>query len=710
MEKNATEPDEDMSEIADRLYAEVHYAFGNESNLAQDTAPIKQNPNENIRIVSAHSIVSKSSEDGNSKNSNRYWSSNTSTPLKRFKSKRRYETNYSNDPNTSTQKNDPIPKVPSGNKPKAFTPYKSLMSDISIVSSTPKNNNEISNTTDELNNSEQQNNYKNCGSSSKLKETSKLIRNGGKRKNPFANEKSANNDKRLNPFSKNVAKQDKMVDKKRKTERNRKKGEKSKSSNVVYEVDSDQNDDDVIILPTPPPPMITIDSSDDENTPKRKNKSFLEPKKVNGSSNNKLQGSRCSSPTNSIMSDDFIVQTDRGRSNAFSTYVREEDLIEVNQTVDSIVRATTSNAEVNNAADVNNFTTPQESDTPKKKKNKKSKNNEPKSYQVGENSFAAVDVYESESSDMPESVYVKGIMGKRKNVSSSSSDSTVEDFNVQKSKRLKKRKSSGSQKGSDFIASSNSSESSDSDNDNEERSDTLPYLFRGEALGKVRKSQNKKLKQIKRTLSCSENPSDNEFITKLTSIGHDDSDDEEDADESKENSNESIAARDIVQSVLQKRSTRLKTISETENPNSDPETSQTENNLWQKESLNESNQIDLKNVDDGIVSPPAEKTCDNRNNEVSVDNEDDEEDVVAIEPQISTIDLVDEEETTHFVANNDISVNSATSENVVLDAEHPEMGWNEEMDYFYNRSWGGENFNTRLIQSKMSSKYTYIFF
>lgn len=697
MENSSTEHDVDMSDISDRLYAEVHYSTGEaQANSAPAADSPIQNLNETgLRIVSAHSIVSRSGPDAASKNSNRYWSG-SGGQFSRPKPPRKHGEYRPSPAERQAQKSNPIPKVPSGNKPKAFTPYKSLMSDSGITTSASNGsyNNDVGATEPSVS----ENISGNDGNEQRpgLKETSKLIQSGGKRKNPFASAKQpASHEKRINPFSRmqkdSMAAHDKMAEKKKKADRARKKGAqtRSRTQNVVFDVYSEgDNDDDVIILPTPPPPMITIDSSDDEEGAKqRKKKPFAEPKKVKSG---KQQGSRCPSPTNSTMSDDFIVQTDRGRSNVFE-YVREEDLIEVNQTVDSIVRAAKSRPMKPLETDKTDFITPQKSQVVKKKKDK---SGEQKSYQVGENSFAAVDVYESESSDMPESVYVKGILGKRKNVSSSSSDSTVEDFNVQKSKRLKKRKSSGSQKSSDFVNTGSSSEASN--DENEGAGGPLPYLIRGEALGRVKKSSAKKLKKkIKRTLSCSENPSDNEFITKLTSIVHGESDDGEedgDADGSKENPAESIDARDIVQNVLQKRHNRLKTVSETERVSVDREASNACDNTVVAQPA--SNSIAAKPAANEIASTSAETPCGDK---------EDEEDVIAIEPQISVIDLVDEEPS-DTIADKVISEHSAKSKIATLEAENPEMGWNEEMSCFYNESWGDEHFSSRRLQKRMSCK------
>lgn len=698
-----------MSEIIDRLYAEVHYAIGDESVDANATKGEKsskttaENYNESNRIVSPYSVIH--SRGNLPRNSNRYWASNDDKQTTR--SRAHYNKKYTgayNSKNTKlvspanekSEKSNPNPIVPSGSKPKAFTPYKSLMTDTVVQ---PNNDTDNDATVHQSNN-------QNAETSSSLTQTSKLLKSKSasnekrdkrdKRKNPFSDKLiETSGEKRLNPFCKlkdphtRREAKEKMNEKKKRADQAREKSKQSKNptDHVVFEenvaelvdVHDGESDDDVIILPTPPVPMICIDSSEDENSNDSNAKGdphqFTQPqkskKKSKQSKNEQPQpsGSRCSSPTSSIQSnDDFIVQNDRNRSNA-SNCIREEDLIEVSQTVEHILQRSGNQAldapDPPHPTDAEIFARPNDSDVEnlaKQKKNKKKgKENAKKTYCVDEKSFAAIDVYESESSDMPETVYRKGLAMKRKKEKESpSSDSSVESVDLQKAKRLRKRKSSGSQKESDHV----SSQSSLSDDDDERNENDLPYLVRGEALGssKVRKSQSKKAKKSrKHTLSCSEHASDNEFITKLTSIVHGDSDD---GDENIDESIESIAARDIVQTVLQKRSKRSK---RSKNVNDDTEAAT----------------IDC-DVDENRPSQ-----------EVRL--------VQALEQNLYESDVAEAERSVESTG-----VVNVPSEESTLDAERPEFGWNEEMDYFYNKKWSGHKFSVNKIMSKMPRKYRLI--
>lgn len=100
-----------------------------------------------------------------------------------------------------------------------------------------------------------------------------------------------------------------------------------------------------------------------------------------------------------------------------------------------------------------------------------------RSYTVSETDFAAIDVYESESSDLPETNVSKS--PKVTAVLSGSEDSDIDT--TKRSKRMRKRKSSGSNRGSDHISSD------DSDDDAEAYLEpvktTRPYyLHRGEGV------------------------------------------------------------------------------------------------------------------------------------------------------------------------------------------------------------------------------------
>lgn len=793
----SAEHDEDIAELEDRLYAQVHYEIGGneapppscDENGKNARKPRDPKFDDKMRSVSAHCMVKNSSVSTSGKNGGRYWTggpnSRPSSPRAHY-SKREsgvYNTlaapvgprngakNASSGnssaattaaPPTNKQNSNPI--VPSSNKPKVFTPYKPFLSDAGVYASSSSNiDNEPMAGASE---NREPDHRERDSAATGLKETSKLIKNREKngmsssqtkRKNPFATPaiESKKDEKRLNPFHRmrqeNLKVKDKMEAKKKKNR------EKMASPAKPVAIDAyDDDDDEVIFLPTEPPLLICIDSSDDDSPKSKRKRTSAEPGTSTQLPTGRLpNNSRCTSPTNSILSaDDFIVQADRRRvENEVFCGVRAYDLLDVDRTVERILEradivslVADPMQDASEANDAVIFATPH-----RKKKEKKSK--EPtKSYEMSENSFAAVDVYESESSDMPDTIYAKGLVGKRKKASSSSSSEVSDDvMDVPKSKRLKKRKSSGSAKGSDFPSTDESSSENNLDDGNV--ADSIPYLIRGEAVGKVKKSSSRKAKKnLKRKRQQSDKLSDEEFISKLTSIVQGDSDasNADEIDESRETSNESIAARDIVKSVLQKRSKRAKKVgtdvndpTEGEVDNQPEDTAETdagqEEKKKKKKKKNESTMVTFdEQIDDGDNEQPS-----NDHESCAADEQEEQQGVWIVKDQVGEIDedeigtsqnllnistssienesLENEDAADHSASVLEISSNESvqapavTPANETSDlfvfgeqnasAENLEMAWNEEMKCFYNKSWGGETFKLGRIQARMPSKY-----
>lgn len=742
-----------------------------------------------LRSVSAHCMVKNSSVSTSGKNGGRYWTggpnSRPSSPKPHFSKREsgvhntlaaqvgsKNDAKNASTGNSSvataaatTNKQNSNPIVPSSNKPKVFTPYKPLLSDAGVYPSSSNTDNEPM--ADASENREPDDSERDTAATG-LKETSKLIKNRQKngisssqtkRKNPFATPpiESKKDEKRLNPFHRmrqeNLKVKDKMEAKKKKNR------EKMASPAKPVTIDADDDDDDeVIFLPTEPPPLICIDSSDEDSPRSKRKRTTAEPGTSTQSPTGRLPGnSRCTSPTNSILSaDDFIVQADRRRvENEAFCGVRAYDLLDVDRTVERILEradiASIVADPMHDASEANDaviFATPH-----RKKKEKKSK--EPaKSYEMSENSFAAVDVYESESSDLPDTIYAKGLTGKRKKASSSSSSEVSDDvMDVPKSKRLKKRKSSGSAKGSDFPSTDESS--SENDMNDGKVADSIPYLIRGEAVGKVKKSSSRKAKKnLKRKRQQSDKLSDEEFISKLTSIVQGDSDvsNGDEIDESRETSNESIAARDIVKSVLQKRSKRAKKVGVDVDDQQQVEVDIQPQDTEEIDVRQEEKKKRKKKKNESTVVV-ADEQIDNGaddNEQPSNDHEscaaDEQEEQPAewiVKDQVGEIDEAEDstvlnllnistspieiesfendgatghsESVPEITANESVQASAITPANDASDlfvfggqnasAENLEMAWNEEMKCFYNKSWGGETFKLGRIQAQMPSKY-----
>ncbi|XP_037031449.1 uncharacterized protein LOC119070968 isoform X2 [Bradysia coprophila] len=104
-----------------------------------------------------------------------------------------------------------------------------------------------------------------------------------------------------------------------------------------------------------------------------------------------------------------------------------------------------------------------------------------RSHDVSETDFAATDVYESESSDLSESNAPKG-----RKVATVLSESEGSDVDTSKrSKRMRKRRKSGSNRGSDCISSDDSPDDSDDEGEaylEPEKTNRPYYLHRGEGV------------------------------------------------------------------------------------------------------------------------------------------------------------------------------------------------------------------------------------
>lgn len=722
---------EELQDLEGRLYAEIHYdsgcvdkdnsAFNNVVSSSTDKPSSEYEPNKRLSAV-ASGLTKKLSK--------RYWSDSTNTSFvsndRQSKGCNPNQSNTLNNKhkNKSLEKSKSeavvsvpmsIPTTSTDNRPKQFTPYVSLLSSgESFVSDTQP----ISKVIDSSQS-------KSVTAVASLKATNKIIKNQLKNiETPHAKQKETDRNKtpekgskkRLNPFSQlqlqHQNRREKYDVKKEKAKKAREKLKNKKiegaHSSVVVNLDDDENvnasdndDDDVIILPTQAPPLICVDSSDEENNAKEisiaksisnNDYEFTEPTTIDS---RRSRTTRCGSPSSSIQStDDFIAPNDASRQgfgfDNFAT-VTDEDLYEVCETVENALRKTnkSSTNTSNNVIDSEIFTPPKRMNIEKAKSTPTKK-----SYEVGANSFAAVDVYESESSDMPESIYAIGTKtNKRKEISNSDS-SSVESVAITKSKRLRKRKSSSCTKESEKSDDSSSDlpdVASESDDDDDENNGVNSYLVRGEALAIAKKSNNKKPKSVSLSRD-SDKHSDDDFISKLTSIVHgsaaSDENDDEDGEMHK-TSTETIDARDIVESVLQRRSKRSKKNTASINDAANENQEKSSNN---NDTLDQAGQSQWTVTDDQLLDNSLNETT---NSVLNAPTQSVETLTEPIERNAPEKRLMKKSKRNR----------PSTDERTVPIVIEPEMAWNDEMKKFYNDSWGGETFDVRKIRSRMPSKY-----
>lgn len=234
-------------------------------------------------------------------------------------------------------------------------------------------------------------------------------------------------------------------------------------------------------------------------------------------------------------------------------------------------------------------------------------------------------------------------------------------------------------------------------NDDTMETNEIPYLVRGEALGKVKKPKTNKTPKRKPI----EKNSDDDFINKLSSIVHNEAkSDDNDEDIEKEASLESVEARDIVETVLERRTKRIKNNSVTADIITEA------NNQTENESENEIAAADLTDASKWQVTDQIGETddlaLDNifENSELSTLSDNKNETNTSNELTIQPIPSNDQHKNTLSVEGNSAVIDN-TDDDSNMDIK---IGWNDEMKRFYDDSWGGETFSLRSIRSRMPSK------
>lgn len=529
----------DVEDLEHRLYAEIHHSSGFSpkisvpSNLESKAVSILCHSNDEVQMGSKC--------ETSARKKSRYWNRNDHSRFSHVHrgngSKNQGSTDDFDDPNKIFDVSESGSKISTKTtmQLKTFTPYISMLShenwqvtptsakpilnfrrERPSLSTKPLKKIRVDQTKMQIENTS---------------ETSKI------------NEESNKPSKRLNPFSAlslgRLAIKSKSAQKNGKSSRNLEK--ESSNINVIdIDDDDDDDDDDLIVLPTEAPPLICVDSSDEDLCLIKNNEEheFVEPIVAIKRSTS----GRCESPSSSVQSsDDFVVHRENFGLSSFAN-LSDEDLYEVSETVtENAWKGNDNYCGKSSSLGINNidFILP-------KQKRKSIRGEKKNSYEVSKNSFAAMDVYESESSDMPDSIYIKGRNGKRKNNSNSDSDS-IESVILTRAKRLRKRKISGSSREKSAITDESSSELIGKNDLN----DLIPpnettHIVCGEALNAVNLAEPDGLKSIG---NFNNKNSDFDFMNKLSSILHGNLSDDNDVKDH-ENSIESVEARDIVESVL----------------------------------------------------------------------------------------------------------------------------------------------------------------
>lgn len=712
----------DMAELEANLYAQIHHdapdtvvQFSPAEKLQQRdvTLPIPQRLVTNNTVVN-NNHLSLAAADATGQKRGRYWASagQSSAPFSKTPYSKPWNSNLvpKDSRFSDTAKPSPnavptsLPDQPASTdyRPKPFTPYTSYLSQygttpvpLSATASTaPKPAAAISavvRTQDEL-----------IAALAKKTRLNKKQKQKQKKRDSLA-------DRRPNPF--NRIAENKLIS----INKLKCKQEKAHSAaarlphtidTINLDSDNEEGDDDVICIPIPPPPLVCIDSSDeDEALVEQHQDDDVDP---DGKA-----------PENAVVTEDFIGQRDRRRISQCEDALGglgEEELAFICDTVEQAQIEPVVAEEVlidgNLETDqlsptfATRSSSPLECDNRTANVSPKRPNNTNLSYEVTENGFAAVDIYESESSDFPESVYERG-KPKGKLLAGETlidSDSDVSDIEVNIANRLKrrsKRKSSGSNKGSDYRTCSEDDDEMDGSDDDLRRvlddkpqSTSTPVVQRGDAVA-LSKSKLVRVplttpKRKRRNKSVNEHPSDEEFVSMLSCIVHEDLHSTNDSSAEMLSQNV-IGARTIVEHTL-KKSARLNSTESAAVKSKTPA-------KWV--------------VTDEPIGRAANSAGDERNMVENVESLTMEESVPAQKSQNLEgcdnthldAEMVADERTVDV--GNDSNDNYECVPSCSLVVDNPELCWNDEMRSFYNKSWGGERHSQIATVKGLSSKWRF---
>lgn len=566
---------------------------------------------------------------------------------------------------------------------------------------------------------------------------------------------------------------------------------------LVSDTADDDDDDDVICIPVPPPPLVCIESSDDEQEP--------------ASADTSTESARTPAADDDAdsITEDFVGRRDRNRlslcvddSDAAMALggIADSDLDMICATVEDAIRqheqpASEAAPAVRSTEVVPNM----DSDntvfvTPKRSRNATATtlalddncSAVNQSYEVAENGFAAVDIYESESSDFPESVYEKGsrtpaieAADANGTAAANASDSDVSSIQLNTSNRAKRRckRRSSTGKGSDYKSSDNNEDDNvnddDSDSDDDDANDSndgpafvdilratnTPYLQRGEAVANAKSKitrvpavpprRRRSLGKAGRTAVTStptrgDAQSDDDFVSMLSCIVHDDKTGGGDgagasADDSAELEAErpTIDARAIVENVLSKAAAKKESrrakkaggvqpaasvwMITDEVGQSDDAVAPAEPGHAKKSASSEKRSgvagsvagkstaadffvLDSVGETDPIPAPVVVVVA------TGADNADDTQVAVGASSSTTAKAARAAPTATATAAPNVAAAgegsddDNASVRSCSLVVDNPELAWNDEMRSFYNKSWGGENYNQAEILRQMPSK------
>lgn len=325
----------------------------------------------------------------------------------------------------------------------------------------------------------------------------------------------------MNPFNRvNLKKIENFMKSHTKKVKNESKPRKSKLETIILESSDPDDDDDVVEIPTAPLPTVCLDSSDDSEI---LNKEFTRPKsKLKRTQSKNTSSPRCQSPSvSSIHSDDFVGQTERSRINELfggGQCLPDDELMYDQTTVGSLIR------NVAEKSDSTIFVRPREdskgvdSDSTQTSSHTSSSQDVNLKRQISSSKCIETKSTSTEcsnSSDLSKNINaIRKALGNTKTTPAKAkrrSSPITTEVQVQKKKKISKRRKSGSLRSSDY----------NSDNSSDEESSHGKYVKLTTSTPNIQQKSEKNLSKYKvgrRTKFDSANYSDQDFISILSNI------------------------------------------------------------------------------------------------------------------------------------------------------------------------------------------------
>lgn len=443
------------------------------------------------------------------------------------------------------------------------------------------------------------------------------------------------------------------------------KQEKKAKADQWEDLHEDSDPDEVVLIPSAPPPLVCIEDSDEDGT----KDGFTQPKsKKKKKPIKKINSPRCVSPSNSsIMSDDFIGQSDRTRINdSFIDGINNDEELDCTapHTVGSLLageRRSFGDRGGRAPSISSDCTVATSSDTTDPDK----RNGLKPVHAIAGHAMGAPNL-----SSTPKQT----LTAKKLSVVSKQSK-CIEDDSIYAATSSKKSKPSAEKH-----LSSDSSNESDGGN-------VSSHSKRSKSYQSDTSTSNKSIlkRRKKRQKQDSEHYSDEDFASMLTDIVQAISENEE------ESSDEEVQPLlEIVENPLNK-----------EQPSVGQQDKQDASNdlsdeVQMIEEQDPQDEISLPQIEDMALEASVSNTEPAESNNSLMDA------VSMAPPPLPIINLTEEEslnqsqsEPTQEQPGDDMS------EGARLDHADPECGWNDEMRRFYNDSWNCEDFNISTVLFNM---------